>query len=77
MALLVVPILGMMALRKLGKAPVETRVKGTIAMCFADPSRLPKQRYDEMVAEARARAEHPGSTSRCCARRAGWCARSS
>ncbi len=59
MALLVFPILGMMALRKLGQTPVETRVKGTIALCFADPSRLPKRRYDEMVAEARVRAEHP------------------
>ncbi|HZZ97510.1 MAG TPA: alpha/beta hydrolase [Jatrophihabitantaceae bacterium] len=59
MGLLIFPILGMMALRKLGQTPVETRVKGTIALCFADPSRLSKQRYDEMVAEARARAEHP------------------
>jgi pimeloyl-ACP methyl ester carboxylesterase len=59
MGLLVFPILGMMALRKLGQTPVETRVKGTIALCFADPSRLSKRRYDEMVAEARVRAEHP------------------
>jgi pimeloyl-ACP methyl ester carboxylesterase len=59
MGLLVFPILGMVALRKLGQTPVETRVKGTIALCFADPSRLPKRRYDEMVAEARVRAEHP------------------
>ena len=37
---MVVPIIGHAALRKLGKVPVETRVKGTIALCFADPSRL-------------------------------------
>jgi pimeloyl-ACP methyl ester carboxylesterase len=58
-ALLLVPMIGMVALRRLGRIPVETRVKGTIALCFADPSRLPKQRYDEMVAEAKARADHP------------------
>lgn len=55
-ALMIVPMVGMLALRKLGKVPVETRVKGTIALCFADPSRLPKQRYDEAVSEARERA---------------------
>jgi pimeloyl-ACP methyl ester carboxylesterase len=58
MGLLVVPILGMMALRKLGQTPVEARVKGTIALCFADPSRLSKTRYEEMVSEAKARADH-------------------
>jgi pimeloyl-ACP methyl ester carboxylesterase len=56
MALLVFPIIGMMALRKLGKSPVEARVKGTIALCFADPSRLSERRYREMVDEAGARA---------------------
>ena len=57
--LMIVPMVGMLALRKLGKVPVETRVKGTIALCFADPSRLPRQRYDEAVSEARARADSP------------------
>lgn len=55
MGLLVFPIIGMMALRKLGQAPVEARVKGTIALCFADPSRLSERRYQEMVDEASAR----------------------
>lgn len=59
MALLILPILGMMALRKLGATPVEARVRGTIALCFADPSRFPKQRFDEAVAEASARAGRP------------------
>jgi len=58
-ALLLVPMIGMRALRKLGSIPVESRVKGTIALCFADPSRLSKQRYDEMVSEAKARADSP------------------
>jgi pimeloyl-ACP methyl ester carboxylesterase len=59
MGLLIVPLLGMVALRKLGQVPVETRVKGTISLVFADPSRLPPQRYDELVDEARARAGMP------------------
>jgi pimeloyl-ACP methyl ester carboxylesterase len=59
MGLLIFPILGMMALRKLGQTPVEARVKGTIALCFADPSRLSTIRYEEMVSEARARASQP------------------
>jgi pimeloyl-ACP methyl ester carboxylesterase len=59
MGLLVLPILGMMALRKLGQTPAETRVKGTIALCFAEPSRLSEQRYREMVDEAKARIGKP------------------
>jgi pimeloyl-ACP methyl ester carboxylesterase len=58
-ALLLVPILGMVAVRKLGRTPTEARVKGTIALCYADPSRLSKRRYDEMLAEAEARAGKP------------------
>jgi pimeloyl-ACP methyl ester carboxylesterase len=56
MGLLVFPIVGMAALRKLGTLPARTRVKGTIALCFADPSRLPEERFDELVSEAEARA---------------------
>ncbi|MGH8861222.1 MAG: alpha/beta fold hydrolase [Jatrophihabitantaceae bacterium] len=59
LALLIVPMLGMVVLRKLGQVPVETRVKGTIALCFADPSRLPERRFDEMVDEARERVGKP------------------
>jgi pimeloyl-ACP methyl ester carboxylesterase len=58
MGLLVVPIIGMIALRKLAKIPVETRVKGTLALCLADPSRLSKARYDDMIAEAKVHAAH-------------------
>jgi pimeloyl-ACP methyl ester carboxylesterase len=59
MGLLILPVLGMMALRKLGQAPIEARVKGTIALCFAEPSRLPRERFEEMLAEAKARADSP------------------
>jgi pimeloyl-ACP methyl ester carboxylesterase len=59
MGLLIVPLLGMVAMRKLGQVPVETRVKGTISLVFSDPARLPPQRYDELVDEARARAGMP------------------
>jgi pimeloyl-ACP methyl ester carboxylesterase len=59
MGLLILPLLGMVAMRKLGQVPVETRVKGTISLVFSDPSRLPPQRYDELVDEARARAGMP------------------
>jgi pimeloyl-ACP methyl ester carboxylesterase len=58
-ALLVVPIVGLMALHKLGAAPVETRIKGTIALCFAEPSRLSERRYRELVEDAEARADNP------------------
>jgi pimeloyl-ACP methyl ester carboxylesterase len=59
MGLLVVPMVGMSALRKLGRTPVEARVKGTIALCFADPSRLSQARYEEALAEARDRIGRP------------------
>jgi pimeloyl-ACP methyl ester carboxylesterase len=59
MGLLVLPILGMIALRKLGQTPLETRVKGTVAICYAEPSRLSKRRFDDMVAEARVHVAHP------------------
>jgi pimeloyl-ACP methyl ester carboxylesterase len=58
-ALLLVPMVGAVALRKLGAVPTETRVKGTIALCFADPTRLSDARFKEMVDEASARAANP------------------
>jgi pimeloyl-ACP methyl ester carboxylesterase len=58
MALLIVPMVGMVALRKLGAIPMEKRVMGTIALCFADPARLPEHRFAEMVDEASVRADH-------------------
>lgn len=60
MAVLVVPVLGEFLMKQFDKryAP-EARVKGTIALCFADRKRYPKQRLDEAVAEARDRLDKP------------------
>lgn len=62
MALVVVPGVGAMAMRRMSKIAVEARVKGTLNLIFADSSRYPKERFDELVAEARARAEKPWAT---------------
>jgi pimeloyl-ACP methyl ester carboxylesterase len=59
MALLVVPGIGGMALRRLGKVAVEARVKATIALCFADPSRYPQARLEHDIAEAGERMRLP------------------
>lgn len=63
-ALLAVPVVGEFALRKMNSrlAP-EVRAKGTIALCFADPSRYPAQRMREAVAEARDRLQVPWADS--------------
>ena len=59
MALMVVPLLGSAAMRRLSKTTsVEARVRGTIAMCFADPKRFDKRRMDEAVEEARERMKN-------------------
>ncbi|MDT4894589.1 MAG: hypothetical protein QOE97_3624 [Pseudonocardiales bacterium] len=55
MALLVVPGLGGVAMRRVAGFPAEQRVKATIAMCFADRSRYPRARLDEAIEEARGR----------------------
>ncbi len=58
--LLVVPGVGEVALRQyLTRYPVGQRVAGTVALCFADRSRYPKERLREAVEEARARADMP------------------
>ena len=59
MALLVVPGLGAAALRRMGRIAVEARVKGTLKICFADPSRYPARRFAESVDEARERLSQP------------------
>ncbi len=55
-ALLAVPVLGEAAMRRFvaNRAP-EARVAATIALCFADKSRYPRQRMQEAVDEARER----------------------
>jgi pimeloyl-ACP methyl ester carboxylesterase len=59
MALLVVPGIGGMALRRLGRTAVEPRVRATIALCFADPSRYPATRLAQDVAETTDRMQMP------------------
>jgi pimeloyl-ACP methyl ester carboxylesterase len=60
MALMVVPVLGSAAMRRLAATTsVEARVRGTIAMCFADPKRYPKARMDEAISEAAERMKNP------------------
>jgi pimeloyl-ACP methyl ester carboxylesterase len=59
-ALVVVPGLGELALRHYNRRyPVEARVRGTIALCFADPSRYPQERLREAIAEQTARMSMP------------------
>lgn len=54
MALMAVPVLGEVAMQQFSQRyAVETRVAGTIALCFADKSRYPRQRREEAIAEAR------------------------
>jgi pimeloyl-ACP methyl ester carboxylesterase len=53
---LAMPFVGQRLARRLGRYPVEARVRATIALCFADPARVPAQRFEEAVAEAARRA---------------------
>ncbi len=63
-ALLVIPVLGEWAMKSFAKRyAVEARVKGTIRLCFADPSRYPRARLDEAIAEARDRVDAPWAES--------------
>jgi pimeloyl-ACP methyl ester carboxylesterase len=63
MAFLVMPVLGEQALRRMKAVPMERRVAATIALCFADPSRYPRRRFEEDVVDARRRAQLPWATS--------------
>jgi pimeloyl-ACP methyl ester carboxylesterase len=64
MAVLAVPFLGEFLMQQFSKryAP-EARVKGTIALCFADRKRYPQQRLDDAVAEARERLDKPWASA--------------
>jgi pimeloyl-ACP methyl ester carboxylesterase len=53
---LAAPWIGQRLARRLGRFPVDARVKATLALCFADPTRVPRQRFDEAIAEADRRA---------------------
>lgn len=57
---LALPWAGQWLARRIGRFPVEARVRATVALCFADPSRVPPQRWTEAITEAtrRAHLEH-------------------
>ena len=57
---LALPFAGQRLARRIGRFPVEQRVRATLALCYADPSRVPPQRVEEARTEAerRARLEH-------------------
>jgi pimeloyl-ACP methyl ester carboxylesterase len=59
-ALLAVPGLGELALKQMDRRySPESRLAATIAMCFADPTRYPKERRREAAAELRTRLSMP------------------
>jgi len=53
------PGIGEKLVEKFLNVPVEQRVQGSIDLCFADPSSVAPQRYEEAVAEAQAREHLP------------------
>lgn len=53
---LAAPWVGQRLARRLGRYPVEARVRATLALCFADPGRVAPQRFAEAIAEAERRA---------------------
>lgn len=57
--LLAAPLLGNVLSRRLAGLDVERRVRATIALCYADPDRVPAQRVEEALAEARRRDALP------------------
>ena len=52
---------------RLDRYPVDARVKASIDLCFADPARVPPQRFDEAIDEAdrRARLGHESEAMLC------------
>lgn len=56
-----VPGLGARLAGVLARLPVERRVRMAIALCFADPTRVPTDRFEAAVAEATRRAGLPHS----------------
>lgn len=56
-AVLILPFIGALAMRKMAALPPRARVKGTIAICFADPKRYPEARLQESVEELEARKD--------------------
>jgi pimeloyl-ACP methyl ester carboxylesterase len=50
-----VPGIGPWAIRRIGDLPPERRVRGTLEVCFADPTRVHPDRLAELVEEVRQR----------------------
>ncbi len=59
MALLVFPIVGSAALKRMRLISDEERARATIALCCVDPSRYPARRMAEAIAEAGLRRDLP------------------
>jgi pimeloyl-ACP methyl ester carboxylesterase len=57
--LVVLPGVPALAERRLAGASAEQRVRGLLQMCFGDPARVPRERFDEAVEEMRERDEQP------------------
>ena len=57
-----IPGLGEKFVDKYQTLPAESRVKNTIEVCFGDPSRVPPQRLEEAIEEARGRETHTYAT---------------
>lgn len=57
--LLLLPGLARLAERRLSRLTPEDRAREVIALCFADPSRIPPQRLAEAAAEVHRRSELP------------------
>lgn len=53
--LLLLPGLALLASRRLAAQTPEQRARAVLALCFADPSAVPRQRVEEAVAEVRRR----------------------
>lgn len=54
---LAIPFAGQRLARRLNRFPAEARVQATLALCYADPSRVPPRRVQEAVSEAERRAQ--------------------
>jgi pimeloyl-ACP methyl ester carboxylesterase len=61
MPLLLLPGLTALAERQLARMTPQQRVAGTISLCLADESRVPRHRIDEAIAEAAYRSSLPWS----------------
>jgi pimeloyl-ACP methyl ester carboxylesterase len=57
--LLLLPGIPALAERRMARIAPEQHVRAMVRMCFGDPSRVPRARIEQAVAEMRERAEQP------------------